>query len=210
MARYFNETSETGTKQATEEVKCTNEKIYSLSKKKIKKFKKYKNNEASDIHHKNLKKINKKKLLGIDKYPGKAPINPAALERHNRGDGVRPEKVKTKYGQKMAKRREEMALSVEETAARAEILLQEDAGYLETGKTEEEFEEFTGRITQVLLKRNVDVESAQKGFELNLSQFGPYTLDYTRNGRYLALGGRKGKTTYVSLNKKCGSHYSVL
>ena len=86
-----------------------------------------------------------------------------------------------------------MAVSVEETAARAEILLQEDAGYLETGRTEEELEEFTARITQIHLKRNVDIESAQKGFELNLSQFGPYTLDYTRNGRYLVLGGRKGK-----------------
>ena len=63
MARYFNETSETGTKQATEEVKCTNEKIYAISKKKIQKFKKYKNNEASDIHHKTLKKMNKKKIL---------------------------------------------------------------------------------------------------------------------------------------------------
>ena len=35
MARYFNETSETGTKQATEEVKCTNEKIYSIIKTEI-------------------------------------------------------------------------------------------------------------------------------------------------------------------------------
>ena len=132
-------------------------------------------------------------MVGIDDYPGKAPIDPVALERHSRGDGVQHEKVKTKYGRKMAKRREEIARSVEETAARAEILLQEDAGYLETGRTEEEVEEFTARITQILLKRNVDVESARKGFELNLSQFGPYTLDYTRNGRYLVLGGKKGK-----------------
>ena len=54
-------------------------------------------------------------------------------------------------------------------------------------------EEFTARVTQTFLKRNVDTESARKGFELNLSQFGPYTLDYTRNGRSLVLGGRKGK-----------------
>ena len=141
-------------------------------------------------------KSKKKNLVGVDQYPGKAPIDPVSVERHSRGDGIRHEKVKTKYGRKMAKRREELARSVEETAARAEILLQEDSGYLETGKTEEEVEEFTARITQILLKRNVDVESARKGFELNLGQFGPYTLDYTRNGRYLVLGGRKGKKLF--------------
>ena len=34
--------------------------------------------------------------------------------------------------------------------------------------------------------------SAAKGFDLSLKQFGPYTLDYSRNGRCLLLGGRKG------------------
>ena len=196
MTRYFNDKSSEGNVQGTtEKVTTEQEKVYSISKKHINKFKKYKNNsDKNDTFDGNkVWKSKKKKIIGIDEYPGKAPIDPAALERHSRGEGVRHEKVKTKYGQKMAKRREELAMSVEETAARAEILLQEDAGYLETGRTEEELEEFTGRITQIHLKRNVDVESAQKGFELNLSQFGPYTLDYTRNGRYLVLGGRKGK-----------------
>jgi len=31
-----------------------------------------------------------------------------------------------------------------------------------------------------------------KGFELKLPTFGPYFMDYTRNGRYLLLGGTKG------------------
>ena len=191
MTRYFNKSSESKEDDSTENVASKEEKVYSIGKKQISKFKKYKNNDKTGEEKiKHFKK--KKKLVGIDQYPGKAPIDPVALERHSRGDGVRHEKIKTKYGQKMAKRREEMARSVEETAARAEILLQEDAGYLETGRTEEEVEEFTARITQTLLKRNVDIESAQKGFELNLSQFGPYTLDYTRNGRSLVLGGRKG------------------
>ncbi|CAJ0639362.1 15117_t:CDS:2, partial [Entrophospora sp. SA101] len=29
-------------------------------------------------------------------------------------------------------------------------------------------------------------------FNINLPTFGPYTIDYTRNGRYLLMGGRKG------------------
>ena len=190
MTRYFNESSETS--NATENVATKEEKVFSISKKQISKFKKYKNKDRiGDGKNRHSKK--KKKIVGVDQYPGKAPIDPAALERHSRGDGVRHEKIKTKYGQKMAKRREELARSVEETAARAEILLDEDAGYLEMGRTEEEVEEFTARVTQTFLKRNVDTESARKGFELNLSQFGPYTLDYTRNGRSLVLGGRKGK-----------------
>ena len=195
MTRYFNKDScEENLQTTTEKVTTEQAKVYSISQKHINKVKKYKNaSDKNDIFDKNKRRKSKKKIIGIDEYPGKAPIDPAALERHSRGEGVRYEKVKTKYGQKMAKRREELAVSVEETAARAEILLQEDAGYLETGRTEEELEEFTGRITQIHLKRNVDIESAQKGFELNLSQFGPYTLDYTRNGRYLVLGGRKGK-----------------
>ena len=191
MTRYFNESSETS--NATENVATAEEKVYSIGKKEIGKFKKYNNSDKTGGKDKNRHSKKKKKLVGVDQYPGKAPIDPTALERHSRGDGVRPERIKTKYGQKMAQRREEMARSVEETAARAEILLEEDAGYLETGRTEEEVEEFTARVTQTLLKRNVDTESARKGFELNLSQFGPYTLDYTRNGRGLVLGGRKGK-----------------
>ena len=195
MARYFNNSSEDFAKEVTEKVTTHEEEVHSISQNHIRKVrKKQKKAKNNDIYDRNkVWNDKKKRIAGVDEFPGKAPLDPVALERHTRGDGVRPEKVKTKYGRKMAERREEMARSVEETAARAEILLQEDAGYLETGRTEEEVEEFTARVNQILLKRNVDVESAQKGFELNLSQFGPYTLDYTRNGRNLVLGGKKGK-----------------
>ena len=33
----------------------------------------------------------------------------------------------------------------------------------------------------------VDIASAHKSFELNLEQFGPYRVDYTRNGRCALL-----------------------
>jgi hypothetical protein len=53
-----------------------------------------------------------------DPYPGKAPVKPELLEKHSRGDGVQTDRVRTKYGQKMAKRREEKMEAVQETAAR--------------------------------------------------------------------------------------------
>ena len=39
-------------------------------------------------------------------------------------------------------------------------------------------------INQREIVENVDLFSAQKYFELNLDKFGPYRLNYTRNGRY--------------------------
>ena len=38
-------------------------------------------------------------------------------------------------------------------------------------------------ITQHDILNNVDMLSAQKYFELNLDSFGPYRLNYTKNGR---------------------------
>ena len=114
-----------------------------------------------------------------DRFPGKAPVDEEALARHDRGAGVDAKRVKTKFGQKMAKRREEAAASVEETAARAEILLDSEAGYLECGGPDDD-EEFTARVSQSRIKKEVDVASASKGFDLNLRQFGPYTIDYSR------------------------------
>lgn len=58
--------------------------------------------------------------------------------------------------------------------------------------------ERTHRVTQAEIKENVGIEVARKGFELRLDGgaggvgLGPYRSDYTRNGRHLLLGGRKG------------------
>lgn len=52
--------------------------------------------------------------------------------------------------------------------------------------------ERTYKIRQDELRKDVAVETAKKGFELKLQGLGPYTADYTRNGRGLLLAGRKG------------------
>eukprot|EP00095_Tigriopus_kingsejongensis_P011067 maker-scaffold23_size669530-snap-gene-3.9 protein:Tk11067 transcript:maker-scaffold23_size669530-snap-gene-3.9-mRNA-1 annotation:"wd repeat-containing protein 46" len=123
-------------------------------------------------------------------------------EEYTTGPGVKKRHVKTKFRQKEVQRREEQIEMAEELAGKAEILLDEDEGVLEG----DDIQEFTATITQTQIKQNVDTVSAAKGFELNLAQFGPYKLDYTRNGRYLVLGGRRGHVAafdWVSKNLMC-------
>ncbi|KAI9824575.1 MAG: Small subunit (SSU) processome component [Thelocarpon impressellum] len=70
----------------------------------------------------------------------------------------------------------------------AEILLENESGFLEP---EGELER-TYKVRQDEIKRDVDIETAKKGFELKLEGLGPYVAEYTRNGRGLLLAGRKG------------------
>lgn len=70
----------------------------------------------------------------------------------------------------------------------------EDAGMIETeGELERTF-----KVTQSQIKDSVGIDTATKGFELKLDGgkqgvgLGPYRCDYTRNGRQLVIGGRKG------------------
>ncbi|KAM0190785.1 hypothetical protein ACHAPC_002503 [Botrytis cinerea] len=70
----------------------------------------------------------------------------------------------------------------------AEILLENEDGFLEP---ENELER-TYKVRQDEIKQSVPLETAKKGFELKLDQLGPYVCDYTRNGKDLLLAGRKG------------------
>lgn len=44
-------------------------------------------------------------------------------------------------------------------------------------------EQQTVDLTQADIKSSVDIFSAQKRFDLELPLYGPYHIDYTRNGR---------------------------
>jgi len=140
----------------------------------------------------------RKKKKAKDKFPGRAPINVESLEKHQYSEAINPKRFKSKHAQKLAQKRENDRKSAHETAARTEILLGDDAGFIEPDSDDE----FTGRVTQTQIKKSVDVESAEKGFDLNLPQFGPYTIDYTRNGRFLVLGGRKGHVAAIDWQEK--------
>lgn len=66
--------------------------------------------------------------------------------------------------------------------------MMEDKGYLEA---EGDLEK-TYKFTQAEIKKHVDVQTAKKAFNLKLTDLGPYTLDYSRTGNHLLIGGRKG------------------
>lgn len=70
----------------------------------------------------------------------------------------------------------------------AEILLENESGFLEP---EGELER-TYKVRQDDIRRDIAIETAKKGFELRFEGLGPYAHDYARNGRELLLFGRKG------------------
>lgn len=122
-----------------------------------------------------------------DPFPGPAPVPVEVARKFCRIDKSkklpRP-KSKTRSKLEVAEAEEEET-SVK--AARSQLLLAEEPGYLEGEDGED-----TAKIRQADIVEAVDIASAAKHFDLNLRQFGPYRLNYSRTGRHLAFGGRRG------------------
>ncbi|CAB4054176.1 UTP7 [Lepeophtheirus salmonis] len=97
------------------------------------------------------------------------------------------------------KKKEKDLVLAQEIAARNELLLPEDenAGFLEGDERLH-----SSQVRQTQIRDAVDPESADKGFDLSLPKFGPYKLDYTRNGRHLLLGGRRGHIAAIDWQSK--------
>ncbi|XP_076258041.1 WD repeat-containing protein 46 [Rhynchophorus ferrugineus] len=108
------------------------------------------------------------------------------LDKYSRGEGVNISKVHTKIHRKKIEKKEDNIKFAAELSAKTEVLLTEDSGYLEA-----DVGETTTQFTQKTIKDSVDITSAAKQFELKL-EFGPYRSRYTRNGRHLVIGGKKG------------------
>ncbi|XP_012577116.1 PREDICTED: WD repeat-containing protein 46 [Condylura cristata] len=122
-----------------------------------------------------------------DPFPGPAPVPVEAAQKFCRIDKSKKlphSKPKTRSRIEVAEAEEE---EVSAKAARAELLLAEEPGFLEGDDGED-----TAKIRQADIVEAVDIASAAKHFDLNLRQFGPYRLNYSRTGRHLALGGRRG------------------
>ena len=92
---------------------------------------------------------------------------------------------------KKLKNQEKKVKSSIKFIARSELLLPEESGYLEPDHNEE-----TYQITQKEIVDAVDIATAKKYFRLDLD-YGPYKLDYFRNGRNLLIGGRRGHVAAI-------------
>ncbi|KAI5965478.1 utp7 [Candida theae] len=79
------------------------------------------------------------------------------------------------------------------SAAGTDYLLQEETGFLEAETPMEK----TFKFKQDEIVKAVDSSTANKKFELKLPEFGPYQIDFSRNGRDLLLGGRKGHVASI-------------
>ncbi|QEU59936.1 Utp7 [Kluyveromyces lactis] len=83
------------------------------------------------------------------------------------------------------------------STAATEYLLPEERGYLEA---EDEMEK-TFKFTQAEIKHHVDASMANKALDLKLNDFGPYRVNYSRNGTHMLLAGRKGHVASLDWRK---------
>ncbi|XP_058499206.1 WD repeat-containing protein 46 [Solea solea] len=132
-----------------------------------------------------------------DPFPGPAPIPEERLQKFKRKDKIK----KPRKGQRTLRatiaHSEQTCEMAKKQAARFDLLLPEDAGFLEGDKDED-----TCTISQDDIADAVDITSGAKYFNLKLSQFGPYRLDYNKTGRHLLLGGRRGHVACIDWQSK--------
>ena len=111
-----------------------------------------------------------------------------AQQKYGRGRPIRKQSIKDRKLRGNLRALEAKYKDATLKASEAEILLENEAGLLEAdGELEK-----TYKVRQDEIKREIAIETAKKSFELKLNEFGPYVMDYTRNGRNLLLAGRKG------------------
>lgn len=125
------------------------------------------------------------KVIRTKKNGIKPKVDPKLLLKYSRGPGLQDAKrISNVHDRAKVLKKEKNIEWAEEQAARTEVLLTEDAGFIIPDEGEK-----TAKIPQREIASAADLISAAKHFELRL-QFGPYRSDYTRNGQYLLLGGK--------------------
>ncbi|XP_028657602.1 WD repeat-containing protein 46 [Erpetoichthys calabaricus] len=132
-----------------------------------------------------------------DPFVGDAPIPADKLEKFSRGEKNESKKLSKGRLKDIVIKSEENTSLAQKQAARYDLLLPEEAGFLEGDDGED-----TCTISQEDIAEAVDITAGSKYFNLTLNQFGPYQLDYTINGRHLILGGRRGHIAAMDWHTK--------
>ncbi|VDN57781.1 unnamed protein product [Dracunculus medinensis] len=130
-----------------------------------------------------------------------------SLALHDTGASeINPKSLRTKFHQEILRKKKEKYIERIRETARAEILNFEEKGFLLPDNDER-----TYAIRQNEICAAVDLASASKHFDLILERFGPYQIDYTPNGRFLLIGGRRGHVAAFDwLTKKLLNETNVL
>ena len=119
-------------------------------------------------------------------------------KRLRRGLGVATKQLKDKRLKGKLRHAEKVVQEAQAKAAKvSEWLLPSDAGLLEAEGIER-----TYNYKQEDIARHVEVGAAQKAFDIKLPDLGPYSLDFTRNGRFMLLGGRKGHLALMDWSRQ--------
>lgn len=120
-----------------------------------------------------------------------APRSSNESSKYARDVGKFPKKLsqaKAKRLQQGLKKVDQEYQEFVKSAEATDVLLQEEAGFLEADGPMER----TSKFRQDDIVEAVDVGTASKKLDLKLTELGPYTLDFNRNGRKLLIGGKKG------------------
>ncbi|CAN4124942.1 unnamed protein product [Withania somnifera] len=116
-------------------------------------------------------------------------------KKYLRGEGANLKELKDKKLQGQLAVKEELYGKSATAAAKAEKwLMPSEGGYLEGDGIEK-----TWRIKQDAIATEVDILSSRKQFDIVLPDFGPYTLEFTPSGRYMAAAGRKGHIAILDM-----------
>lgn len=127
--------------------------------------------------------------MGIsDKRQSQYVRDTSRFERGNRNFQKRPKYTKDKKLNAGLKKIDKQYKDAIKSASGTDMLLQEESGFLEAdGPMEKTF-----KFKQDEIVNEVDASTASKRFELRLNDYGPYNIDYSRNGRDLLICGKKG------------------
>eukprot|EP00062_Callorhinchus_milii_P025093 gi/632985695/ref/XP_007909828.1/ PREDICTED: WD repeat-containing protein 46 [Callorhinchus milii] len=132
-----------------------------------------------------------------DPFPGGVPIPAETMKKFKRGEKIELRKIGNKNLKYRMTKMEKKYKEAQKQAASFNLLLPEEAGFLEVNEGED-----TCIIDQKDIADAVDITSSSKYFNLVLDQFGPYRINYTRNGRHLLMGGRRGHVAALDWHTK--------
>ncbi len=126
---------------------------------------------------------------GLSKKRSFPEVDAQVMEKYTRGATNFKISSKHKGERKTMEEERDLIVSNAEKTAMAEVLLPSEYGYIESNGDEETK---IYKLKQRDMLPQVDMNTAKNAFDLQLLKFGPYTMDYSRNGRYLLFGGQKG------------------